>query len=235
MPPSTESWKMSLVLDVLQLRLAEVVGRLLPPAGRSLRERGGLGEEDLAAMARRADPGGADDVEPEVAPRRRPWATGVQSHPHLHGQHPRATRGPPGRAGARPPREPHRVRCRTSRRMRRLACRPPSRRSSRTSRGRSPVISRLRLRTRLRAAGAAASSLDVGEDEGDGSGRQRRHGRDRNRARRAADVGCRGNRLAADEPVPPPARRESGRLVPAGPEALERARSEERPTCCRRL
>ena len=73
-----------LVLDVLQVRLAEVVdadalGQLVPEQrARRLRD------EDLAAVARRADARRAHDVEPDVALVADRRLAGVQPHPHAH-------------------------------------------------------------------------------------------------------------------------------------------------------
>ncbi len=165
-----------LVLDVLQLRLAEVEDagalRQVVPDQRARRLR----EEDLAAVARRADPSRADDIEPEVPLLADRGLTGVQPHPHPHG----GAVGPlvcleralgrdggaNGIAGASERVEERvalRVDLRAAVRGERLADDPP-------------VIARhvgVRVPELLEQPGRA---LDVGEHEGDGSGRQRRHG-----------------------------------------------------------
>ena len=134
--------------------------RTLAPSGRSfpISDARRLGEQDLAAVARRADPGCADDVEPEVALVADRRLAGVQAHPHPHGRAVGPLRAPRARAGPRRRRGRRRGRGRTSRRTRRPACRPPSRRSPRTSRARSAGGRASRPRTRPRAAGAAWSS-----------------------------------------------------------------------------
>ena len=45
---------------------------------------GRLRDEDLAAMTRRADPGRAMDVQPDIALRRAPRLAGVEAHPVAH-------------------------------------------------------------------------------------------------------------------------------------------------------
>ena len=134
-----------------------------------------LGEEDLAAVARRADPGCADDVEPEVPLLADRGLAGVQPHPHPHRRAvgplvglERALgrdRGANGIAGA-----PERV-------EERIALRVDLRAAVRGERlaDDPPVVARhigVRVAELLEQPGRA---LDVGEHEGDGSGGQRRH------------------------------------------------------------
>ena len=73
-----------LMLNVLQMLLAEVddghaLGKLVPE--QSPRR---LGEEDLAAVPCGADARRADDVEPEIALIADRGLAGVQTHPHAH-------------------------------------------------------------------------------------------------------------------------------------------------------
>ena len=124
-----------LVLDVLQVRLAEVVdadafGQLVAEQrARRLRD------EDLAAVAGRADPRRAHDVEPDVALVADRRLAGVQAHPHADVLRPAATRRRAARAVRRRPPRPPTGRARRRRRRRRPACPSPCRRARRTSRG----------------------------------------------------------------------------------------------------
>ena len=172
-----------LVLDVLQLCLAEI------DDARSLRqvvsEQGPrrLREQDLAAVSRGADPGRADDVETEVTLVADRGLSGVQAHPHLH----RHSLGPRVRRqlalGA--DRRPHRIPCSGERVEECVALRIDLRPAVR-SEGLAddlPVVSchvRVCVTELLQEP---RRSLDVGEDERDCSGGQDGHGRDRNRVR----------------------------------------------------
>ena len=147
-----------LVLHVLQVLLPEVDDRhalrQVVPEQRARRLR----EQDLAAVARRADARRADDVEAEVALVADGRLAGVQAHPHPH-------LGPlrPGvrtesplsrnRAGDRLPLPAGR-----SRRTHRPACRLPRRPLRPGARGGAGGARGRLRRSRHRAPGAAASS-----------------------------------------------------------------------------
>ena len=72
------------MLDVLQVLLPEVDDR--DAFGEVVAEQRAsrLGEQDLAAVARRADARRADDVEPEIALFADRRLARVQAHPHAH-------------------------------------------------------------------------------------------------------------------------------------------------------
>ena len=97
--PRARRW---LVLDVLQLGLAEIVDADALGQVVADERAGRLREEDLAAVASRADPRRADDVQPEVALVADRRLAGVQAHPHAHRGAVAATRGSRARAGRRP-------------------------------------------------------------------------------------------------------------------------------------
>ena len=195
-----------LALDVLQVLLAEVAD------ADALRQvvadecPGRLGDEDLAAVAGRADPRGAHDVHPDIALVADVRLAGVQPHPHPYlgalrprvgGKRALALDCPAdGIPGARE-RVEERVALRVD-----LA---PARGGEDVAQE-PPVVGDNLAVLVAQLLEQARRAFDVREQERDGAA-WKSH---------AVTVQSREPAGARDEPVPPPARRESGRLVPVG-------------------
>ena len=184
-------------------------------------------EQHVAAVPRGAEPGGADDVEAEVPLAADRRLAGVQPHPHEDGAAVRpVVRGVgalhlDGRldrvAGAREGEEERvalRVDLDAAALGERVAHQP-------AVVGEDAVVALAELLQQRRRA------LDVAEDEGDGAARERGHAPSMQSAWQAR--GCEPARRG-DQPLPAPARRQPGRLVPLGRGgARARARDEDRP------
>ena len=171
--PSATSWySRSGPRQALQLVLAEVA-ELEPPRGAASRSCGGLRDEHLAAVPRRADPGGPMDVEADVPALGRGRLARMDAHPDAE-----RGLGRPVVAGERAlcvggGTERRRGTARTRRRTRRRGSRSRGRPSGPTaSRIEAPVIGHHRGVVVTQLLDEARRCLHVGEEERDGADRE---------------------------------------------------------------